>query len=67
MPNNQVQAVNFLNGLLHTLRRKPQIQSDYLNFMEKIVEKGHASLTPEVGQISKEKSHQVWYLFHFGV
>lgn len=52
MPNNQVQAVNFLNGLLHTLRRKPQIQSDYLNFMEKIVEKGHASLTPEVGQIS---------------
>lgn len=57
MPNNQVQAVNFLNGLLHTL----------MNFMEKIVEKGHASLTPEVGQISKEKSHQVWYLFHFGV
>ena len=39
MPNNRAQAVHRLNGLLRTLRRKPQMQTEYLNFMEKILEK----------------------------
>ena len=29
MPNNYVQALNRLRGLLHTLNRKPQMKKDY--------------------------------------
>ena len=47
MPNNHMQAVNRLNRLLRTLKRKPQMQADYFDFMEKIIEKGHASVVSE--------------------
>ena len=49
------------------LRRKPQMVRDYVEFMKKIIDKGHASpvATEEIGE--KSKSGQVWYLPHFGV
>lgn len=40
------QAVHRLNGLLKTLKRKPQMKIDYLKFMEKVINKGHASPVP---------------------
>ena len=52
MPNNRSQAVSRLNGLIRTLRRKPQMETDYVEFMQRIIE---------------SKSGQVWYLRHFGV
>ena len=67
MPNNRMQAVNRLNGLLRTLKRKPQMQSDYFDFMEKIIEKGHASVISEEELKPEAKSGKVWYLPHFGV
>ena len=67
MPNNRNQAVNRLNGLLHTLKRKPQMQKDYLKFMEKILSKGHASPIPQEEVTSKSQTGKVWYLPHFGV
>ncbi|PFX14657.1 hypothetical protein AWC38_SpisGene21175, partial [Stylophora pistillata] len=67
MPNNGIQAVNRLNGLLRTLKRKPQMQSDYFNFLEKVIEKGHASVIPEEELKSEPKPGKVWYLPHFGV
>ena len=42
-PNYQSQAVNRLNGLIRTLRKKPKMEKDYLEFMQKILDKGHAS------------------------
>ncbi|XP_078380254.1 uncharacterized protein LOC144663213 [Oculina patagonica] len=67
MPNNRVQAFNRLNGLLRTLKKKPQMERDYLDFMEKILSKGHASPVPHEEVMSKNQSGKVWYLPHFGV
>ena len=66
LPNNRSQAVNSLNRLMHTLKRKPQMAKDYVEFMGKIIEKGHASPVP-IEEITKPQSGRVWYLPHFGV
>ena len=66
LPNNRSQAVNRLNGLIRTLKRKPQMAKDYLEFMEKIIGKGHASPVP-IGELTGPQSGLVWYLPHFGV
>ena len=66
LPNNRSQAVNRLNGLIRTLRRKPQMAKDYMEFMGKIIEKGHASPVP-IEEVTKPQSGRVWYLPHFGV
>ena len=67
MPNNRSQAVNRLSGLILTLRRKPQMEKDYFEFMEKTLDKGHASPVPLENIKAKSKSGKVWYLPHFGV
>ena len=66
LPNNRTQAVNCLNGLIRTLKRKPQMAKDYVEFMEKIIKKGHASKVP-IEERTRPQSSQVWYLPHFGV
>ena len=66
LPNNRSQAVNRLNGLIRTLKRKPQMAKDYVEFMEKIIKKGHASKVP-IEERTRPQSGQVWYLPHFGV
>ena len=66
LPNNRSQAVNRLNGLIRTLKRKPQMAKDYVEFMGKIIQKGHASPVP-IEEITKPQSGRVWYLPHFGV
>ena len=48
MPNNRGQAMRRLQGLLKMFTRKPEIKADYLEFMGKIIEKGHASQVPRV-------------------
>ena len=40
LPNNRSQAGNRLNGLIGTLKRKPLMAKDYVEFIEKIIEKG---------------------------
>ena len=67
MPNNRSQAVNRLNGLIRTLRRKPQMEKDYIEFMQKILDKGHASPVPLEDIRKESQSGKVWYLPHFGV
>ena len=67
LPNNRSQAVNRLNGLIRTLKRKPQKAIDYMEFMEKIIKKGHASQVP-IGEVTRLlQSVRVWYLPNFGV
>lgn len=67
MPNNRSQAVNRLNCLIRTVRRKPQMEKDYIEFMQKILDKGHASPVPPRDIRAKSQSGKVWYLPHFGV
>ena len=67
MPNNRSQAVNRLNGLIRTLRRKPQMEKDYFEFIQKILDKGHTSPVPLDDIRAKSQSGKVWYLPHFGV
>ena len=66
-PNNGSYAVKRLNGLLRTLRRKPQMERDYVDFMAKVLENGHAVPVPYQEISSREDLGQVWYLPHFGV
>ena len=65
LPDNRGQALHRLNSLLRTLRRKPQMSKDYVEFMGKILAKGHASRVLKAN--TKEGKGQVWYLPHFGV
>ena len=46
MPNNRAQALNRLNGLLRTFKRKPHMQRDYLRFMSDVIDRGHAEVMP---------------------
>ena len=42
MPNNREQAMNRLQSLLRTFKRKPQMEKDYLEFLGKVIKRGHA-------------------------
>ena len=64
MPNNRSQAEQRLQGLLRTLKRKPQMQTDYVEFMGKMLDRGHAA---PVSPKAEEEQGKVWYLPHFGV
>ena len=65
LPDNRPQAAHRLSGLVKTLKRKPQMEKDYLEFMGNMVSKGHASPIPEE-ELERDKGY-VWYLPHFGV
>ena len=67
VPNNWSYAVKRLNGLLQTLKLKPQIEKNYLDLMAKILDKDHAVPVPPGEISSREDSGQTWYLPHFGV
>jgi len=63
MPKNRVQAMQRLQGLLKTFARKPKMRADCLEFMGKIIEKGHASQIPLVE--APPPPGRSWYLPHF--
>ena len=67
MPNNRSYAAKRLNGLLRTLKRKPQMQKDYVEFMGKILDKAHAVRVPPEEIPAGKGNGNVWYLPHFGV
>ena len=65
LPNNRSQAVHRLNNLVKTLKRKPKMEKDYLEFMGTIISKRHATPVP-ADEVPGDSGH-VWYLPHFGV
>ena len=80
MPNNREQAMNRLHGLLRSFKRRPQMKKDYLEFLGKVIERGHAVPVPQdeirkrpLGNsryeetASSDGDGKVWYLPHFGV
>lgn len=67
MPNNRCYAVKRFNGLLRTFKHKPQMEKDYVEFMSKMLDKGHAVPVPDEEISPSEHSGSIWYLPHFGV
>lgn len=67
LPNNREQALSRIRSLLHTFRKKPQMEEDYFLFMAKLFERGHAVPVPPNEQPKDEEGGKVWYLPHFGV
>ena len=67
MPKNRNYAVKRLKGLLRTFKRKPQMEKDYVKFMSKMLDKGHAVPVPDEEISPSENSGRKWYLPHFGV
>ena len=65
MPNNRDQAFDRLIGLLRNFKRNPETEKDYIEFMEKVIDKGHAS--PVSPDELEAKPGKVWYLPHFGI
>ena len=64
LPNNREDAVKRLKSTRRTLDKKPLMKQHYFDFMQKLLEKGHAEPVPktELGP-----STPCWYLPHFGV
>ncbi|XP_047671761.1 uncharacterized protein LOC125145112 [Tachysurus fulvidraco] len=62
LPNNKEQVVNRLTSLQRTLKRKPEMQQQYVEFMERIFTNGHAEVAPPL-----KEGDECWYLPTFGV
>lgn len=62
LPNNRQYAVSRLKSLQRTLSKNPQMQSYFIDFMEKMLDNGHAELAPPV-----QEDKEYWYLPFFGV
>ena len=62
LPNNRQQALNRLASLQRTLDRKPEMRAQYVTFMGKIFENGHAEQAPPL-----REDEECWYLPTFGV
>ncbi|XP_048580423.1 uncharacterized protein LOC116604791 [Nematostella vectensis] len=63
MPNNRAQAMSRLQNLTRSFARKPQLKTDYVEFMGKVLGKGHASPVPP-DQIQAPPG-RLFYLSHF--
>ena len=64
LPDNREDAVKHLRSTRRTLDKKPLMKQHYFNFMQKLLEKGHAEPAPKA---ELSPSSPRWYLPHFGV
>lgn len=62
LPNNREQAVKRFESLQRNFKRKPEMQAQYVAFMEKIFNNGHAERAPTLHQ-----DEECWYRPSFGV
>lgn len=62
LPNNREQALSRFTSLCRTLDRKPVMKSQFLTFMQKILDQDHAELAPPLCE-----GEECWYLPSFGV
>ena len=66
MPNNRGQALDRLRSLQRTFRKKPQMEKDYVEFLGKMIERGHTVPVPSE-EVKTPDDGNVWYLPHFAV
>ncbi|XP_060757456.1 uncharacterized protein LOC132868527 [Neoarius graeffei] len=62
LPGNRAQAQDRLNSLQRSFQRKPEMKEQFVAFMEKILQNGHAELAPP-----PKPGEEHWYLPCFGV
>ncbi|XP_067949833.1 uncharacterized protein [Watersipora subatra] len=62
LPNNRAQAEQRFKGLLKKFNADASYQGEYNNFMQDLIDSGHAEEAP-----STTESGKVWFLPHFGV
>nr|XP_054596974.1 uncharacterized protein LOC129163443 [Nothobranchius furzeri] len=62
LPNNRQYAVSRLKSLQRTLKKNPEMQSHFIDFMQKMLDNGHAEVAPPV-----QENKEYWYLPFFGV
>ena len=67
MPNNKAHAMQRINSLMRTLRRKPQTMQDYVQFIGKMLERGHAEEVPSDEVSARKHTGRVRFLPHFAV
>ncbi|KAK3745741.1 hypothetical protein QZH41_006276 [Actinostola sp. cb2023] len=65
LPNNKKYCLRRLLSLKRNLMNNEKVKSDYLAFMQKNLDRGHASRVP-VDQLTTTPG-KVWYLPHFNV
>ena len=63
LPNNKDSAMKRFNGLRKKLLTNEQYRTDYLKFMNNVIEMKHAERVPH----DELQNKQVWYLPHHGV
>ncbi|XP_041926339.1 uncharacterized protein LOC121690066 isoform X1 [Alosa sapidissima] len=61
LPNNREQALKRFESLQRQFRRKPEMQKQYLEFMDKLLKNNHAEVAPEL------REEERWYLPSFAV
>ncbi|XP_055367455.1 uncharacterized protein LOC114862962 [Betta splendens] len=62
LPNNKEQAISRFTSLKRTMKRKPEMQQQYVEFMGRIFANGHAEVAPQL-----KENEECWYLPTFGV
>ena len=65
VPNNQALSVQWLRGIKKIFSSDPSYKMKYVNFIDDLFVKGHASQVPD--EDLARNNGQVWYLPHFGV
>ena len=65
LPNNKRHCLKRLLSLKRKLISNDKVRSDYLAFMQKLFDRGHASQVP--GDKLQTEPGKVWYLPHFNV
>ena len=56
-----------LQSLVRSFKRKPQMEKDYVEFLGKVIERGHAELVADRESSDNDNACNVWHLPHFGV
>ena len=64
LPDNRENALKRLKSTCRMLNKKPTMKEHYFNFMQKLINSGHAEIAPGT---EPEKPAMQWYLPHFGV
>lgn len=62
LPNNKQQAMQRLASVRHMLIKRPQMKSQFQEFMQTLFDNGHVEVAPPLGQ-----DEESWYLPFFGV
>ncbi|XP_062588283.1 uncharacterized protein LOC134249947 [Saccostrea cucullata] len=65
LPNNSAQCLKRLEGLKCKFMKNPQFKDHYVEFMDKILQKGYAEPVPE--DELNEEDGRIWFLPHHGI